>query len=89
MYCIQKAIGPEEWTPLVSRAFTKFFSRVLDVIVPIVVKYELEHPESVQQTLAKRQMSEIESLQVTSYPNNELSTDGFVPPVMLPKHSTV
>jgi hypothetical protein len=39
---MQKSVG-DEWTPMVSRAWIKIFSRILDVIIPVVIKFELEN----------------------------------------------
>lgn len=42
MFCIKKCVGDNAYTVTVANAFNKIFSRVLDAILPVVVRYEIE-----------------------------------------------
>lgn len=41
MYCVKKCLGPKICTSAVMYVFAKFFSRVLDIMLPITVQNEI------------------------------------------------
>eukprot|EP00599_Poterioochromonas_sp_BG-1_P002297 CAMPEP_0173147262 /NCGR_PEP_ID=MMETSP1105-20130129/9031_1 /TAXON_ID=2985 /ORGANISM="Ochromonas sp., Strain BG-1" /LENGTH=250 /DNA_ID=CAMNT_0014061715 /DNA_START=34 /DNA_END=783 /DNA_ORIENTATION=+ len=67
MHCLKKCVGPDVYTFSVHYAFTKFFSRMLDVIVPLVIQQELNG------TLGGTNMSASESR--PSSPTNTNTTE--------------
>lgn len=54
MYSIRKSIGDDEYTATAARGFTKIFSRILDVIIPIVIRFEVENPAASSDIANKR-----------------------------------
>ncbi len=51
-------VGDKIYTPLVHRGWAKIYSRMLDVIIPVVVHFELLNKEFAQQIAEKRLNSE-------------------------------
>ena len=82
MYCIQKSIGPKEWTPTVSRGWTKIFSRILDVLVPTAVRCEMNTKDSTEEILTKRQMT-LESFHIISCNTHREKMEKVIPPTSL------
>jgi hemoglobin-like flavoprotein len=58
VYAVQQCLGPDIYTPAVHRGFTKFYSRILDIVIPSAVHFELEHKEFARQVATKRAASE-------------------------------
>ena len=57
MYAMMKCVGPVIWSSAASRGWAKIFSRVLDEIIPVVVRFELENRSQSADILAKRQLT--------------------------------
>ena len=45
MYAIRLCVGPAVYTEQVHKGWCKIYSEMLDVIVPICVKFELDHKD--------------------------------------------
>lgn len=41
MYCVKKCLGPKICTPAVMFVFAKFFSRVLEIMLPLSIQQEM------------------------------------------------
>lgn len=54
LYTIKKCIGPKEYTQAVHHGWAKIYSLILDVIIPIVVHFEMTHKETMEGMLSKR-----------------------------------
>ena len=54
LYTIKKCLGPKEYSQMVHFGWAKVYSRILDAIVPLVVKFELENRELADQIQIKR-----------------------------------
>lgn len=80
MYAIQKSIGPVLWTPIVANAWAKIFSRILDVIIPVVIRFEVEQRETSAEILAKRHLTQQQATHVTaSNANSSKSVETMAP----------
>lgn len=71
MHCLKKCVGPDVYTFAVHYAFTKFFSRMLDVIVPLVIQQELNG------TLGGTNMSASESRPSSPTNTNTTEVEGY------------
>lgn len=54
MQSIRKCVGPTVYSPAVSDAWIKFFSRFLDAILPQVIRFEHDNPSSSAMIYEKR-----------------------------------
>lgn len=54
MYAIKMCVGPAVYTDQVHRGWCKIYSKMLDTIVPICVKFELDHKEFATEVHTKR-----------------------------------
>ncbi len=54
IYALKEVLGPEAYTQSVHVGWVKFYSRMLDGIVPIVVEFELKNKDSAVSILDKR-----------------------------------
>lgn len=54
LYAIRQCVGDAAYTPVAHRGWTKIYSRILDMIIPIVVHFELQNKIQSQQIAEKR-----------------------------------
>lgn len=54
IYSLTKCVGDQTMTHAARRGWSKLLSRLLDVILPVVVTYEVENREAVQAQYAAR-----------------------------------
>mmetsp|Transcript_16243 Transcript_16243/g.17595 ORF Transcript_16243/g.17595 Transcript_16243/m.17595 type:complete len:253 (-) Transcript_16243:868-1626(-) len=53
-WAIRLSLGPQVYTTQVHRAWIKFYSKILAVVLPLVVKYEIEHKGEIKQSEERR-----------------------------------
>jgi hypothetical protein len=85
MYCIKKCVGEAEYTPKIANIFTKVFSRVLDVVVPVVVRYELELNRAPKNSTDSKNGTK--NFHVVSTQENSVASHGTCPMHHLPPTS--
>lgn len=54
MYAIKTCVGPAVYTEQVHNGWCKIYSKMLDVIVPLCVKFELDHKDFAVEVNTKR-----------------------------------
>ena len=53
-WALKKTLGPEIYTPAVHGAWIKIYSKMLTVIVPVAVAYEINHKDDYKPIIVKR-----------------------------------
>lgn len=54
LHAIKKVVGPQEYTATAHNGWLKIYSAMLEIIVPEVVRFEIEHREEAIAILHKR-----------------------------------
>jgi hypothetical protein len=77
MHAIAQCVGPNEFGVAAQVGWAKIYSQLLDVIIPEVVKFELQNREQADQIRSKRSNS-AQSLSTSVHSSmNELSVDNL------------
>lgn len=93
MYCIRKCVGDEVFTPTMKMIWIKIFSRVLDVILPVVVQHELKlsrqgMPQTMKQVMSTSSIPDVHSGPTASVMTN-FSDMGHMFPVVVSENPVV
>lgn len=75
MFAIKETVGAAEYSALGHSGWCKIYSRILDIIIPAVMDYELSHRETSQRLVQKRRADSFNSTNTLTTKSTQATKD--------------